>query len=178
MWNYQEILFELKPSLVLEFGTHHGGSTLYFAELLKLISPDFRVLTVDIDQSIVDSRVRRHDHIELLESSTTSSLVARRFVELRRLYPGKAFCILDSDHRKDYVLAELTVLRPLTASGDYVVVEDGNINGHPVLPDWGAGPYEALKEYRDRYPGDYLLDTAREEKFGFTFAPAGFLIRR
>jgi cephalosporin hydroxylase len=178
MWNYQEILTELKPSLVLEFGTFQGGATLFFAETLKLISFKYRVFTVDIDHGPVDWRVRQHECIELLQSSIDAPQVAARIAELRRLYPGKAFCILDSDHRRDHVFAELTLLRDVTAPGDYVVVEDGNINGHPVLPDWGPGPYEAVQAYRKRYPDDYELDIVRETRFGFTFAPGGFLIRR
>src|SRR6202035_5245903 len=63
MWNYQEILTDLKPSLVLEFGTNAGGSTLYFAELLRLISPRYRVLTVDNDHSQIADRVRQHHGI-------------------------------------------------------------------------------------------------------------------
>jgi cephalosporin hydroxylase len=178
MWNYQEILTDLAPSLVLEFGTCCGGATLYFAEILKLICPRFKVLSVDIDMSNVADRVRRHDDIELVHADTTDDAVANRFQQLRGLYPGKAFCIVDSDHRKEHVLKELAVLRGLTQPGDYIVVEDSNINGHPVLPDWGLGPYEALQEYLERFPDDYFRDTARENKFGFTFAPNGFLIRR
>jgi cephalosporin hydroxylase len=177
MWNYQEILAELKPSLVLEFGTNAGGSTLYFAELLGLISPRYRVLTVDIDHSQLADRVRQHRGIELLQADTTSSVVTERFQELRREYPGRAFCILDSDHRKEHVLSELIHIRSVTTAGDYVVVEDGNINGHPVLPEWGPGPYEALQEYYVRFPDDYRVDRSRETKFGFTFAVNGFLIR-
>ena len=89
-----------------------------------------------------------------------------------------AFVILDSDHSKDHVLAELEMLRDVTRPGDYVVVEDGNINGHPVLPDFGPGPYEAIQEYEARHPEDYRHDTEREAKFGFTFAPRGYLIRK
>lgn len=178
LWNYQEILTELKPSLILELGTYCGGSALYFAETLKLVSPHFRVLTVDIDHSVVAERVRQHDCIELLESDTTNPNVATRFKELRQTYPGKAFCIVDSDHHREHVIAELMLLRDVTEPGDYVVVEDGNINGHPVLPDWGPGPYEALQEYLERYPDDYISDVVHEKKFGFTFAPKGFLIRR
>ena len=59
-----------------------------------------------------------------------------------------------------------------------VVSGQRNINGHPVLPQYGPGPYEAVQEYWARYPEDYVLDTARETKFGFTFAPGGFLIRQ
>jgi cephalosporin hydroxylase len=88
------------------------------------------------------------------------------------------FFILDSDHSKQHVLGELRMIRDCTRPGDYVIVEDSNINGHPVLPDFGPGPYEALQEYVARYPQDYTRDTKRELKFGFTWAPAGFLIRR
>ena len=168
----------MKPSLILELGTYNGGSTLYFAEIGKLVSPNLRVLSVDIEQNRIDPRVRSHERIELLESDSTHPRVAARFLELREAWPGKAFFIVDSNHTKDHVLAELMMLRDLTQSGDYVVVEDGNINGHPILPGWGPGPYEALQEYMGRYPEDYIPDTAREEKFGFTFAPKGFLIRR
>jgi cephalosporin hydroxylase len=77
-----------------------------------------------------------------------------------------------------HVHAELMLLRPITRAGDYVVVEDSNINGHPVLPGWGPGPYEAVERYMSEYPDDYRRDLPRERKFGFTFAPNGFLVRR
>ncbi len=178
LWNYQEILTELKPSLVLEFGTLYGGSTLFFATILGLVSPRSKVLSVDVDHSKVDERVRRHRQVELMQSDTTLPAVATRITALRRKYPGKVFCIVDSNHTKNHVLGELMLLRSVTKPGDYVVVEDGNINGHPVWPGWGEGPYEALEEYLARYPDDYTPDLEREQKFGFTFAPKGFLIRR
>lgn len=178
MWNYQEILTELMPSVVIEFGTHAGGSALYFAELLKLITQRSRVLTIDIDHSRVAERARKCASIEFLQSDSTTPIVADRIRDVRAQYPGKAFFILDSDHRKTHVLAELLQIRKLSESGDYVVVEDGNINGHPVLPSWGEGPYEALEAYVSEFPSDYKHDTDRENKFGFTFAPNGFLIRQ
>jgi len=66
----------------------------------------------------------------------------------------------------------------LLQPGDYLVVEDSNINGHPVLPGWGEEPYEAVQEFLAQHSADYQADRVREEKFGFTFAPAGFLIRK
>lgn len=54
--------------------------------------------------------------------------------------------------------------------GDYLVVEDTNINGHPVLPGWGEGPMEALAAYEEMHPSNYMHDVARERKFGFTLA--------
>ncbi len=178
MWNYQQILFDLKPSLLFEFGTYFGGSALYFAEMLQRISAGAPVLTVDIDHAKVADSVRHHPHIELLECDSTGALAAKRILELREQYPGPAFFIADSDHTKTHVLGELIQLRSLTRPGDYVVIEDGVINGNPVLPGWGEGPAEALDEYFARYPNDYIRDIEREQLFGFTFAPKGFLIRR
>jgi cephalosporin hydroxylase len=51
------------------------------------------------------------------------------------------------------------------------------LNGHPVLPAFGPGPYEAIEAYEQEFPNDYTHDLARENKFGWTFAPNGFLIR-
>jgi cephalosporin hydroxylase len=178
MWNYQEILFLLKPAVIVEFGTYHGGSALYFALMMSMIYPPSRILSVDIDQSVVGQFVRNHPAIELLEQSSTSPIVADRVRALRASQPGPAFFILDSDHTKEHVLNEMLQIRPLTLPGDYVVVEDSNMNGHPIRPDSGPGPYEAIEEYLERYPDDFISDSARETKFGFTFAPNGFLIRR
>jgi len=178
MWNYQEIIWDLKPSLILEFGSFFGGGTLFFASLLEQINNKSQVFSVDIDHTSLNPKVRNHPRIELMLSSSTAPQVSQRIVELRREFPGPIFAILDSNHEKQHVLGEMQLLRPLLQTGDYVVVEDSNINGHPVLPGWGEGPYEAMEEYFAIYPDDYQRDDLREQKFGFTFATAGFLIRR
>ena len=178
MWNYQEIITERTPSLVVEFGTSFGGSALYFSTVLQRVSPQSRVLTVDPAAHMVAARVRAEPHIECLAASSSDPAVAARILELRADYPGPVFAILDSDHQAFHVLAEMRLLRGALTSGDYLVVEDGNINGHPVLPGWGQGPWEAVLAYEAEFPDDYVHDRTREEKFGFTFAANGFLIRR
>jgi cephalosporin hydroxylase len=177
MWNYQEIIFERKPSIVVEFGSHLGGSALFFAHILRAISPNSKVMTVDKTTNQIHKSVLADERIEVIGRETTHPEVIRRIRQLRAEYPGSAFVILDSDHRKEHVLAEMRALRPVLVAGDYLVVEDGNINGHPVLPNWGDGPHEAIAEYERCFQHDYLLDEQREGKFGFTFAPRGFLIR-
>lgn len=177
MWNYQEILAERRPSLVVEFGTRFGGGALFFASVLRQLGHRSKVLTVDVDAATVDPRVGTDPLIELLVASSTSPEVSRRIADLRAEYPGPLFAILDSDHSRDHVLAELRMLRPLLRAGDYVVVEDSNLNGHPVLPEWGPGPYEALEAYFSEHPGDFARDRDREQKFGFSFATNGFLVR-
>lgn len=177
MWNYQEILAELRPSLVVEFGTRFGGSALFFSVIGRAINPDLQVLSVDISHEDVFPRVLTEPGIHLVTGSSVDPAIAGRIADMREACPGKVFFILDSDHTKPHVLAELELLRSVVRPGDYLVVEDGNINGNPVLPGWGEGPYEAIQEYIQRYPDDYGQDAARERKFGFTFAPSGFLIK-
>lgn len=177
LWNYQEILTDLRPSLVLEFGSCCGGSALYFSHLLCSIGNPYRVLSVDIDHSRIFERARQDRNVEFIQSSSTDPGIAAIIAAWRQRLPGPVFTILDSDHTKQHVLGEMELLRPLLTKGDYLVVEDGCINGHPLLPRWGEGPFEAVEEYRKVHPEDYRPDRERELRFGFTFAPNGYLIR-
>lgn len=83
--------------------------------------------------------------------------------------------VLDSDHTMDHVLHELRAYGPLVTKDSYLVVEDTNINGHPVLPAWGPGPREAVDRYLAE-TDEFLIDE-RREKFLLTFNPRGFLKR-
>jgi cephalosporin hydroxylase len=177
MWNYQEILFELKPSLVIEFGTNQGGSALFFASIMRQIGEPFKVLSVDVTHRPLNPAARRDPDIVFVESRSTVPAIAEHTRRLKSEFPGKIFAILDSDHAMSHVLAEMKLLRPLLSAGDYLIVEDSMLNGHPNLPGFGPGPYEAIEAYEHEFPNDYTHDVARENKFGWTFAPNGFLIR-
>jgi len=186
---YQDIIWSLKPRLIVEFGAFNGGATLWLSDTQRAAlrhaggdeQQPCHVLSVDVDTDRIDKRA--HDdrqHITLMRASSADAAVADRIREMRRTYAAGApiFVLVDSDHRMDHVVRELELLRDVTNDGDYVVVEDGNINGHPVLPGWGAGPWEALEEYRRRHPSDYKLDRRREQRYGWTQAPNGFMIRK
>lgn len=177
MWNYQEVLVELKPSLVIEFGSWRGGSALFFAGVMRQIGQSFKVLSVDIDHGNLDPVARSDSDILFVESASTVPAVAEHISHLKTEFPGRIFAILDSDHSMNHVLAEMKLLRPLLSAGDYLIVEDSNVNGHPILPGWGPGPYEAIEAYEHEFPNDYQHDVTRENKLGWTFAPNGFLIR-
>ena len=178
LWNYQEIVHRLQPQLIVEFGSWQGGSALYLADILiRIRGGATKLLSIDIDLRWIHERARHHRAIEWMQANTADPIVACKIQSLRQEFPGPAFFVIDSDHSKTHVLAELENLREVTKPGDYLVVEDGNTNGHPVSPGHGEGPSEALAEYFWRYPKDYLHDLERETKFGFTFAPGGFLIR-
>ena len=116
MWNYQEILFDLKPSLVIEFGTAYGGSALFFASIMRQTGQPFKVLSVDISHKLLDPAARRDSDILFVKSPSTAPAIAEQIQRLKAQFPGKIFAILDSDHSmKRHVLAEMKLLRPLLA---------------------------------------------------------------
>ncbi|BBY96212.1 rhamnosyl O-methyltransferase [Mycobacterium gallinarum] len=178
MWNYQEILWSLRPSLVVEFGSFQGGSGVFFAHILRQTGQRFAVLSVDITHQNLHANAVKDPDVVWFESSSIAPQVAEKISQLRSEFPGPVFAILDSDHSRDHVLAEMKSLRPLLRAGDYMIVEDSNVNGHPVLPGMGPGPFEAIEDYEAEFPDDYVHDREREVKFGFTFATNGFMIRK
>jgi len=175
MWNYQEIFAEYRIDWVLETGSLHGGSALFFADLLQLNGARGKVISIDMDAR--NNMLRQHPRVEFwLGDSASPEMVER----LRTHLPanrGALFAILDSDHSKRHVLREMEAFTPLLRKGDYMVVEDGCVNGHPVRPEFGPGPYEAVEEFMLRHPQAFTPDSAREQKFGITAAPKGYLIK-
>lgn len=177
LWSYQEIITALRPELIIEFGAFAGGSALYFADILQSLAiTGGRVVSIDISLAQVHPRARGRTNIRFIECSSTSAFVQSILLRERR-GARRAFAILDSDHSKRHVYDEMASLRTVLLPGDYLIVEDGNINGHPVLPGWGDGPLEAITAYVADHPDDYTFDTKRELTFGWSFAPKGFLIR-
>jgi cephalosporin hydroxylase len=84
--------------------------------------------------------------------------------------------ILDADHSRDHVLSELRVFAPLVTSGSYLIVEDTNINGHPVFEEFGPGPYEAVEEFFLEND-DFEVDESCHLYY-VTQNPRGYLKRR
>ena len=70
--------------------------------------------------------------------------------------------ILDSDHSQAHVSAELSAYAPLVTPGCYLIVEDTCVNGHPLYPDHGPGPMEALDAFLPQHP-EFEPDPAREK---------------
>ncbi|MCC6608240.1 MAG: class I SAM-dependent methyltransferase [Burkholderiales bacterium] len=175
MWSYQEIIHDLDVQWIIETGTRHGGSALYFADLLTLRGARGKVVSIDVDAE--SNWVGEHPKIEFLYGDSAAPDMVR-LVESMLVEPrGRLFVILDSDHSRDHVLRELRAYVPLMRSGDYLVVEDTCINGHPVRPEFGPGPWEAVDEFLAECPGLLRHDVGREAKFGFTCAPRGFFVK-
>ncbi len=170
LWVYQEIIDELRPALVIETGTAYGGSAYFLADLCEL-SGSGRVISVDIE-----ARPDRPVHPRLTYLAG-SSIDPGILGQLSEHVPadGAVLVLLDSDHSTAHVSAELDAYAPLVTPGSYLVVEDTNVHGHPVLPSHPPGPMEAVARFLSHHP-EFVVDEARE-KFMVSFCPSGFLRR-
>ena len=170
LWVYQELLHELRPDLIIETGTAFGGSAAYLASLCDLLGKG-RIVTIDAKQQPgrpSHPRVRYRTGL-----STDPAIVAELHGQVR---PGdRVLVILDSDHSEQNVLAELRAYHELVSVGSYCIVEDSNVNGHPVSSEFGPGPMEAIHAFL-REQDAFEIDRERE-KFFLTFNPSGFLKR-
>ena len=174
VWITQEILHEVKPDFLVETGTHHGGSAALWATFLQQMNPDARVITVDIEDKVKarELPIFQQKVDFLLGSSTAPEIVD----DVRRRVKGKrVMVVLDSWHGRDHVLKEMELYGPLVSPGSYMIVQDTNINGHPVLPGWGPGPWEALDAFLPSHP-EFEPDRSRERLL-FTMHPRGYLKR-
>ena len=171
MWIYQELLYRIRPQLIIETGTRHGGSALFLAHMCDLLGTG-EVVTVDI---VTPENPPRHPRITYLTGSSTSPEIAD---EVRRRAAGKSpvFVILDSDHSMKHVLDEIHIYGPLVTPGSYMIVEDTNVNGHPVWREHGPGPFEALQQF---FSQEQEFEIDREcERHLLTMHPFGFLRKR
>lgn len=170
LWIYQEILYEVKPDLVIECGTFKGGSALYFSHILEIIG-NGRVITIDTEHH--EGRPA-HPRLRYILGSSTNQKVLGIVRDACR-YANKVMVILDSDHSETHVLDELNSYKEFVSLDSYIVVEDTNLNGHPVLANFGPGPMEALQTFMVSNR-QFESDLSRE-KFLMTFNPKGYLRR-
>jgi len=172
LWVYQELIFRVKPRVIIETGTWLGGSAQFLANTVLLSHvQNPLVITIDIAPAV---RGIKHMHVlQLVGSSISNEALVRCKQEIADRSNGPVMVILDSNHRKDHVLAEMNMYAPLVTDSSYMIVEDTNVNEHPVFPDHGPGPYEAVTEFLADYRG-FVIDKECE-KYGLTFNPSGYL---
>ena len=168
LWAYQDILFELKPDLIIETGTAFGGSALFMAHICDIIG-NGSILSIDIAQN----NRPVHNRITYLLGSS----IDRAIIDIAKCTATNltTMVILDSCHTREHVLQEMVEYSKLVTVGSYIIVEDTNINGHPVCEDHGPGPFEAVSDFLVTNK-DFQIDLSRE-KFMMTQNPGGYLKR-
>jgi cephalosporin hydroxylase len=170
LWAYQEIISETLPDVIIETGTWHGGSALFFATVCDALGYG-RVITVDTDPG---EPLPDHSRITYIRGSSVEPALLSTIRE-QTAGAQRVMVILDADHSYAHVLKELDAYADLVTVGSYLIVEDTNVNGHPVLSEHGPGPGEAVCEFLLRDPR-YAVDGLRERLL-ITANPGGFLRR-
>jgi cephalosporin hydroxylase len=169
LWIYQEIIAEIRPDLIIETGTHLGGSALFMAHMLDILD-NGEVITIDIAENVTRPI---HPRIRYVKGSSVDSVLINSL--LRSRPEETRLVILDSDHTKHHVSNELEIFAPYVSVGSYIIVEDTNINGHPTYASFGEGSFEAVEEFLSCNQ-NFTSDRSRE-KFLMTFNPRGYLKR-
>jgi len=179
----QEIIWKVKPDLIIETGIAHGGSLIFYASMLELIGNNGQVLGIDID-------IREHNRVEIekhpmykrIDMIQGSSIDEKIAKQVYNFVKGKkrVMVFLDSMHTHDHVLKELQFYSQLVTKASYLVVFDTVIEDMPddMFPDrpWGKGnnPKTAVWEFlktNDRFE----IDKEMENKLLITVAPDGYL---
>lgn len=179
----QEIVWRVKPDLVIETGVARGGSIIFYASMMKLLGNGGRVVGVDID-----IRPHNRDSIEshplagcvsLIEGSSIAPETVARVAEYVKS-AKRPLVVLDSHHTHDHVLKELEMYSPFVKAGSYVVVFDTGVELLPpeliVDRPWAPGnnPMTAVREFmrgNDRFEIDREIDA----KLLVSVAPEGYL---
>jgi len=180
----QELIWNVKPELIIETGIAHGGSLIFYASMLELLGDEGTVVGIDIDIR-AHNRVEIEKHpmfrrIRMIEGSSTDEKIAE---EIRRMAEGKRVLVsLDSNHTHEHVLREIELYAPLVSVGSYCVVFDtiiedlprGSFSDRPW--DVGNNPKTAVWEYLKQHD-EFVVDKEIENKLLITAAPDGYLKR-
>lgn len=196
----QELIWSIKPDLIIETGIAHGGSLIFSASMLALLDmcdaieagekldPKIshrKVLGIDIDiRAHNRAAIEAHpmsSRIQMIQGSSIAPDIIEQVRAVAASYTNVLVC-LDSKHTHEHVLAELQAYAPLASKGSYCVVFDTMVEDMPkeMYPDrpWGPGdnPKTAVWEYLKAHP-EFEIDKSIQHKLLITVAPDGYLKR-
>jgi cephalosporin hydroxylase len=180
----QEIIWNVKPDLIIETGIAHGGSLIYYASLLELIGKG-EVLGIDIDiREHNRKEIESHPMIKRIKMLQGSSIDSSLVNEVKKYAEGKSkvMVCLDSNHTHSHVREELNFYSSFVTTGSYMVVFDTIVEDLPdnYLPGraWARGdnPKTAVIEFLKSHP-EFIIDTDIDNKLLVSVAPQGYLRR-
>jgi len=179
----QELIWNIKPDLIIECGIAHGGSIIYYASMMELVGHG-EVLGIDLDiRAHNREAIESHPMFKRISMIQGSSIDPAVVEQVRTLAEGKkVIVVLDSNHTHEHVLAELRAYAPLVSVGSYCVVMDTVVEDMPedAFPDrpWGVGdnPRTAVWAYL-KETEDFVIDAAVHDKLLITVARDGYLRR-
>lgn len=173
MWIQQEILTEVKPDFVVECGAFKGGSALIWSMLFDQLNPDGRVISIDIEDNTAEAaKLEAWKRVDFIHGSSTDPKIVEAVTQ--KVKGKKVVVMLDSDHTRDHVLAELNAYAPLVSLDSYLIVQDTDI-GEIVRLEHGPGPMAALDAFLK--VNDQFVSDRERERLLFTNHPRGYLKR-
>lgn len=175
----QELIYRIKPDIIIETGTGYGGSALFYASICELIGKG-HVITVDIERKFDDSDLILKwpwlHRVDFLQGDSVELYDTIADIHIQKHFETDSIMvILDSWHSKEHVLKEMELYGQLVSKDSYMIVEDTHMNGHPIPWEHGDGPWEAVQEFLKTHD-EFVVDKECE-KYGMTFNPSGFLKR-
>lgn len=165
---FQEVMYTLKPDVVIETGVAHGGSLILYASLMKAMGKGRTVVGVDIEirphnrQAVEGHELFRM--IRLIEGSSIAPDIVKQAAS--HIRPGDTvLVVLDSNHSREHVLAELDAYHRLVTPGSYIVATDGIMRDVHDVPRGSAhwrtdNPAQAAEEFAARHP-EFAIETPR-----------------
>ena len=182
----QELMWELKPDLVIETGIAHGGSIIFTASMMEMMGIAGEVVGIDVDiRSHNRTELEAHPMIERITMYEGDSVSEKMVEKIKRHIAGKScvMVILDSLHSHEHVYKELLAYAPMTTIGSYCILPDTFIEFFPKgyyadsRPwDVGDNPYTAMKQYLNE-TDMFEIDEARTNKAMITETIDGYLKR-
>ncbi len=182
----QELIWEIKPDLIIETGIAHGGSLIFYASMLELVGKG-EVLGIDIDiRDHNRKEIERHPMFKRITMIQGSSIEEAIVLKVKNIAKGKEriMVVLDSNHTHEHVMGELRAYAPIVSINSYIVVFDTIVEHLPAdyLPGhkrgWGIGdnPLTAVREFLDDHD-NFVIDHAINNKLMISVAPDGYLKR-
>ena len=186
----QELIWDIKPDLIVETGVAHGGSAVFFASLLELNAlsggpKDAEVWCIEIDLRAHNREAilahSMYPRLRIFDGSSLDKKIAQE-VSQKASQCERVMVILDSNHTHEHVLGELNLYATLVSVGSYCVVFDTVIEDLAGVEfddrPWGKGnnPKTAVTEFL-KTNSDFVVDTVIDEKLLISVAPSGYLKR-
>lgn len=171
-WIYSEIVYEVKPTLIIEIGIASGGSLLALSHMIRNIScQNGRVIGIDITDKKIDKRLYNVDNIDIVIGNCKKVFNS---IEKKILHSDKVIVIDDSSHTYSNTLFVLNNYANLVTKDSYMIVED-TICGHGLKVGPRVGPYKAVHDFI-MHNDNFEIDRSKE-RFLITWNPCGYLKR-
>jgi cephalosporin hydroxylase len=166
---YQMIINEVKPDLIVEIGTNHGGTALYMSDMLDLIGKG-EIHTIDVTEYPMDERVINNKRIKRFLGGYQS-------YDLKNCEGFETILVIDDgSHLYEHTLEILHKFKDIVTTNSYFIVEDGALIHIGLTQDYGGGPVRAIEEFLTTND-NYIIDRKWCDFFGknATFNTNGFL---